>query len=168
METILSPKARVIIQNKKKLERELDIKITNRGKEVTIDGKPIKEYFAKNVIDAINFGFSVSDSLLLKKENFLFEIINIKDYTRSKNLERVRGRIIGKDGRTLKTLVQLTGCKFKMQNNDIGIIGEAEDMKTVQEGIINLIKGAKTSNVYGFLEKHQPEPIVDLGLKEKK
>lgn len=166
MEIIISEKSRKIVQNKRRLEKELGIKITNRGNEIKIDGPPLNEYFAKNAIEAINFGFSIQDSLLLKKENFIFEILNIKNYTRSKNLERVRGRIIGKGGRTLKVLSNITDCKLEMKNNELGIIGDSKNMKTIQEALINLIKGSKQSNVYSFLEKHQSKPILDLGLKD--
>ena len=38
----------------------------------------------------------------------LFEIINIKDYSKNKNLERIRGRLIGTQGKALKTLTDLT------------------------------------------------------------
>lgn len=167
METIISPKFRKIIQNKKKLESELNVKITNRGKEMTIQGKPIDEYFAKSVIDAINFGFSVSHALLIKKEDLLFEIINIKEHAISKNLERVRGRIIGAQGRTLKTLSHLTECFFEINDNEVGIIGEPEKIRSAQDSIISLVKGAKQSNVYKHLEKYRPGKIIDLGLKDK-
>ncbi len=170
METIkLDPqKTNPLFKNKKKLEKELKIKITLKEGDVLLEGRPLEEYFAKNVIEAIDFGFSINDALILKKEEFLFEIINIKNYTRSKNLERIRARIIGKKGTTLRTLSELTGCKFEIQNNDIGVIGEAENMKIVQEAIINLIRGTKQANTYSFLEKHQPKPLLDLGLKDDK
>ena len=115
----------------------------------------------------MNFGFPFSVAMLIKKEDFLFEIINIKEYTKRHDLERVRARIIGKSGKTLKTLQQLTKCFFELKNNEIGIVGDAESIKNAQEAVISLIKGTKQSNVYSFLEKHQVKPILDLGLKER-
>ncbi len=96
METIYCEKVPRIIKNKKKLEEELNIKIKNRGKEVTIEGTPENEYVAEKVIDALNFGFPFSIALLIKKEDNLFEIINIKDHTKRRDLKRIRARIIGK------------------------------------------------------------------------
>ena len=110
MKTILSEKLPRILKNKKRLEEKLNVKITNRGKEVSIRGKPSDEYIAEKVIDALNFGFPFSVAILIKEEDFIFEIINIKDYTKRHDLETVRARIIGKKGKTLKTLCGLTKC----------------------------------------------------------
>lgn len=154
-----------ILKNKKRLEKELAIKITNRGKEVYIDGNPEAEYIAEKVIEALNFGFPFSTALLLKRD-YLFEIINIKDHTHRKDLARIKARIIGTKGKTLQTLSQLTKCYFELKNNSIGIIGDPEYIKNAQESMIHLIKGAKQANVYSYLEKHQPKTEYDLGLKD--
>jgi ribosomal RNA assembly protein len=163
---IISEKLPRILKARKRLEKELKVKITNRGKEVYINGTPEREFVAEKVIEAIDFGFIVPVALLIKEENFLFEIVNIKKFTRSKNMEIVRGRMIGKEGKTKKTLCQLTDCFFEINNNDVGIIGPAENMKCAEEAVIALSRGAKQSNVYAFLEKNHPKPIIDLGLKE--
>lgn len=168
MKTIISEKLPRIIKSRKILEKQLKVKITNRGKEVTITGKPEDEYIATKVIDAINFGFSIPRALLINKEDYIFEIINIKEHTKRKDLKRIRARIIGKKGQTLRTLEELSKCFFELKNNEIGILGHPEYMENAQESIIHLIKGAKHGNVYAYLEKHQIEPVLDLGLKEKK
>jgi len=166
METIYCEKIPRIIKNKKKLEEELKVKIKNRGKEVTVEGKAEDEYIAEKVIDALNFGFPFSVALMIKEDDNLFEVINIKDYTKRKDLERIRARIIGKQGKSLATLHQLTKCNFELKDNSVGIIGDPEYIKNAQEAIISIIKGTKHANVYSHLEKHQVKPVIDLGLKE--
>lgn len=165
METIYCEKIPRIIKNKKRLEEKLNVKIKNRGKEVTIEGKPEDEYIAEKVIDALNFGFPFSIALRIKDENNTFEIMNIKDYTKRKDLKRIRARIIGKGGRSLATFHQLTKCNFELKDNSVGIIGNPEYIENAQEAITSLIKGSKHANVYSHLEKHQIKPVVDLGLK---
>lgn len=166
MKILLIEKLPRILYNKEKLEKELKIKITNRGKEVSISGKPEDEYIAEKVIDALEFGFSFSDAMLIKKEDFILEILSIKDYTKRDDLKKVRARIIGKEGKTLKVLSDLTDCNFELKDNFVGIIGEPEKIKNAQNAMISLIQGSKQSNVYARLEKLKPEPIVDLGLKK--
>jgi len=166
MKTILSEKLPRILKNKKRLEKKLNIKISNRGKEVQINGKPEDEYIAEKVIDALNFGFSFSVAISIKEEDLEFEILNIKNHTTRKDLERVRARIIGKGGKTLKTLNQLTKCNFEIKDNQIAIIGLPEYIENAQESVISIIKGAKQSNVYSHLEKNQLKPVLDLGLKK--
>lgn len=156
-----------IIKSKKKLEQILNVKITNRGKEVTITGKPEEEYTAEKVIEAINFGFRFSIAILIKEQGHIFEILNIKDHTRRKDLESIRARIIGKKGKTLQTLSNLTQCVFELKDNNVGIIGDPEHIENAQEAVIFIIKGSKQTNVYAHLEKHQIKPVKDLGLKDE-
>lgn len=165
MKKIISKKFPRLVKNKKRLEEKLEVKINNRGKEITISGPSVNEYIAEKVIEAIDLGFSISNALLIKEEDFTFEIINIKDHTKRKDLERIRARLIGSKGKTLKTLHNLTNCNFELKDNQIGIIGNPEDIENAQNAVIAIIKGAKQSNVYSFLEKHHPETIVDWGLK---
>jgi len=167
MKTIFSEKYSKIIRNKKQLEEELKVKIKIEGKNVSINGDADQEYIAEKVIDAINFGFPLSVALSIKNEDFLFEILNIKDYTKKKNLESVRARIIGKSGRTLRTLTNLSDCHFELKDNEVGIIGSPEQIKNAQDAVISIIQGTKQANVYAFLEKNKIKPIIDLGLKKE-
>ncbi len=156
-----------MIKARKQLEKELDVKISNSAKEVTIEGNPEEEYIAEKVIDAVDFGFSLEIALLIKDEDFLFEVINIKSHTKRTDLERIRARIIGTKRKTLNAIEQLTKCFFQVKGNEVAIIGDAEYIPNAQEAIISLIRGAKQANVYAYLEKHQVMPVIDLGLKIK-
>ena len=95
MITIISEKVARIIKNHRRLEKALNVKITNRGKEVSVSGGASEEEIAREVISALNFGFPFSVALSIKEQDFVFEVLNIKNYTHSKNLRRVRARIIG-------------------------------------------------------------------------
>lgn len=165
MKVIISEKFPRIVRNKKRLGEKLGVRINNRGKEIVIEGTSINEYAAEKVIEAIDFGFSLSTALLIKEEDFTFEVINIKDHTKRKDLERIRARLIGTQGKTLKTLHDLTNCSFELKDNRIGIIGNPEDIENAQNAAVAIIKGSKQSNVYNLLEKHHPKPIADWGLK---
>lgn len=166
MKTIIIEKIARIIKNRKRLENALNVKITNRGKEVTIDGSPEQEYEAAQTIEALNFGFPYKDAISIPEEGLLLEIINIKDYTGKSNMERVRGRVIGKGGKALKTLSTLTECAIEMVDNKIGIIGSPENIKRATEAIIIIIKGGKHSAAYNELEHNFPKPVYDLGLRD--
>lgn len=168
MKKLFCESFRKIIKNKEKLEKILGVKITNRGKEVFISGNAEDEFIAEMVIDAIEFGFPLTAALSIKREDNVLEILNIKDYTKRKDFESIRARIIGSGGKTIKNLDLLTKCHLELKGNRIGIIGDPEYIKTVQEALILLIRGSKQANVYSYLEKHQPTPIFDWGLKKRK
>lgn len=168
MKKLIVDKIERIIKSKDRLESELDVKIGINGKEISISGKPENEYTAEQVIEALDLGFPFSNALGIKKDDLLFEILNIKEFANQKNFERVRGRVIGKQGKALRTISSLSDCYLELNGNRLGIIGSAENIRTVEEACKLLVKGSKHSNVYAYLEKHRPEPIIDLGLKEVK
>ena len=168
MKKIFSEKFPRVIKNKKNLEKELNVKLKVDGTEITIDGESVDEYIAEKVITAIDFGFPLSVALMLKDDEYVFESLNIKDYTKKTNLVSVRARIIGKGGKTIKTLSDLTKCYFEIKDNQVGIVGNSEDIQNALQSIISIAQGSKQSNVYHYLEKHHPMPIFDLGLKEEK
>lgn len=168
MKIIIVDKLSKITKNRKRLENKLGVKISNRGREVKIEGNPEEEYVAEKVIDALNFGFGYSDAIQIKEEDFVFEKFSIKDYTHRKNLESVRARVIGTKGKTLNTVGELTGCVVELDGNEVGIIGPAELIKNAQDAVISIIQGAKQSYAYKMLEKNRPQPILDLGLRKEK
>jgi len=150
-----------VIKNKPKLEKQLKIKITNKGKNIFIDGKPENEFLAIEILKAIDMGFSTDCALELKQENIILQIVNIKDITKRHDLERVRARIIGTHGKTLKTLENLTECSLSLHDNQIGIIGDTEEIKDAIQSITSIIQGSKQSNVYARLEKQRKKKRLE-------
>lgn len=161
-------KAKRISKLRPYIEKELGVKIKISGREIIIEGDAEKEYLAEQVLDAINLGFEYEVALFLTQEDFMLEIINIKDHTKRVDLKTIRSRIIGRSRKALDTLENLTKCNFSLYENQIGIIGPAETIHLGKEAIILLIKGTKHGNVYAHLEKNQYTPVIDLGLKKIK
>ncbi len=150
-----------VIRSKKRLERELKVKITNKGHLVFVDAQPEKEFIAIEVLEAINAGFSADKALDLQQDNFMLQTVHIKDITKRNDLERVRARIIGTKGKTLKTLSNLTNCEIAMDDNEIGLIGPAEEMEDAVQAVTSLINGSKQGNVYGRLERQRKKKGQD-------
>ena len=153
MEVFFIPNIREVKKEKKFLERKLKIKINILGRKVTIQGDPLDEYEASLAFDAMSIGFSASTAAELKNENMIFEKLNIKDFSRKKNLEVIRGRLIGTHGKTKKTIEQIAGAKIKIKDNIIGIIAPAESIDSITTAITNIIRGSKQTNMYKYLER---------------
>lgn len=166
MATFYVEKIARVTKNKKRLEEFLRVKITVEGREVTIEGEGDKAYLAEQVIEALDLGFPYSQALTLaKEEDVMLHKVNLKEYSNQKNMERVRGRIIGTQGKALRTIGNLTECYLEIKENTVGIIGDAERVRTAEEAITSIAKGTKHANVYKFLEKAKPAPTIDLKLK---
>ena len=153
METIYFENTKEIKKAKEEIEKNLNVTITFTGKKAVIEGAPLNEYEAWNILDAISFGFSAKKALQLKESELSFKKINIKDFTRRKNMYDVRARIIGKEGKVKRTIENLSDCEMIIKDNVIGIIGYAESIDIVITALTNLIRGSKVSNVYNFLER---------------
>ncbi len=171
METIFFDRIGELKKEKLKLENQLSVKIFLSGKKAIIQGEPLDEYVASQVLDAMSFGFSARDALILREQDVLFRKINIKDFTRRKDLWDVKARIIGAKGQTKKTIEEISGCKTMLKDNTVGVIGPAESIDAAITALSNLIRGSKQANVYRYLEKQnrfRKEQLTDLGLKPYK
>jgi ribosomal RNA assembly protein len=146
-----------IIFHRNEIERELKVKITNQGRNIFIEGEAENEYLCLKIIEAINLGFSLEKALILKNDEYILHILNIKDATRRKDLERIRGRLIGTQGKTKENMKNLSDCEISVHDNKVGIIGE---ISCINEAILSLkllIQGSKQGNVYARLEKKKKE-----------
>jgi ribosomal RNA assembly protein len=153
MQEIYIEDIKKVILNKNKLEKELNVKITNKGKLFFVEGKGEDEYLALKVLEAIILDFSVDRALLLRNENIILQTLNIKDLTKRKDIRAVKSRIIGTRGKTLKNLNHLTDCWISLNDSQVGIIGDAELIENAIQAMTCLIQGSKWGNVYARLER---------------
>ncbi len=167
MQEIYLENLRKVLKNKNTLEKELEVKINNKGKNVFIDGDAEKEFIAIEILQAINLGFLIEKALLLKQEEIIFQTINIKEITKRHDLERVRARIIGTHGKTLQCLEGLSKCSLCLHYNQVGIIGNVEEIENAKQALRSLIQGSKQGNVYARLERLKKDKKKQTYLKNE-
>ncbi len=143
---------------KKEIESETKTKITIDSHEgdVFISGEDaLGLYSCREVIRAIGRGFNPDIARLLLKADYCFEFIDIKDYAgKSKDtLLRIKGRVIGADGKTRRLIEELTESYVCVYGKTIGIIGLSESASIAREAIEKLLRGSPHSTVYTFLER---------------
>jgi len=152
------------------IENKVKVKISFGKGSVGIKGNELNEFLVEQIIRAVDFGFHVEDALLLVNEDFVLEFISIKEHTRRKNLEDVRSRVIGTDGKAKRTIEKLTGCVIVVNDNIVGLIVDSIHLDSVVQALESLIRGAKHGNVFAYLEKQnvgrRKFDNEDLGLKE--
>jgi len=158
------PKARVNVligkegRDKKRIEEELNVKIEIKGNEITIKGEDsLNSWTAQRIVKAIARGFSPQVALLLKNENYVFDLLDIKDWVgRSKKaLVRLKGRVIGREGKAKKTIEEMCNVHISIYGKTIAIIGKAYNVDLARKAIVRLLEGAKHSTVYRMLEKNR-------------
>ena len=116
----------------------------------------VKMYSTKEIIKAIARGFNPDIALQLLKSDFCFEIVNINDFIKARNqLNRLRGRVIGTDGKARKNIEELTDTRICVYGKTIGIVGEAESVALARNAIESLLSGSTHASVYKWLEKNR-------------
>ncbi len=119
---------------------------------------------AVKVVEAINRGFSPERAFqLMKDSDLVLEVIDLSavvDTTRQ--LERIRGRIIGRAGRSREQIEDMTGTSISVHGKTISIIGAFEQVKTARTAVEMLVNGVSHETVYSFLDKKKRESKQDL------
>ncbi|MCK4521166.1 MAG: RNA-processing protein [Nanoarchaeota archaeon] len=159
------PKERVAVligtkgKIKKTLEQETKTKIEVDSKEgdVFISGEDALTLLTiKDIITAIGRGFNPDIALSLLKSDYAFELINISDFFDSrKGLVRIKGRVIGRDGKSRMVIEELSECQICVYGKTIGIIGRAENTGIARRAVDMLLRGATHASVYRWLEKQR-------------
>ena len=160
------PKERVAVligkagQTKKDIEQATKtlLEIDPKEGDVFIKGKDgLHIYTAKEVVTAIGRGFNPEIALLLLKVDYSFEMINLTDFTgKSKDSQlRLKGRIIGKKGKTRELIEELTETYISVYGKTVSIIGSTECVSFARRAIEMLIEGSTHSSVYKWLENHR-------------
>jgi ribosomal RNA assembly protein len=147
---------------KKEIEEETKTKLnidSNEGDVFVLGEDALGLYSAREVIKAVGRGFNPDVALLLLKPDFVFEVINLPDYAgKSKdNLLRLKGRVIGKEGKARRVIEELTSCSICVYGKTISIIGLAENVGIAKQAIDTLLRGSTHANIYKFLEKKRRE-----------
>ncbi|MEM1550469.1 MAG: KH domain-containing protein [Candidatus Bathyarchaeia archaeon] len=115
---------------------------------------------AKDVVLAIGRGFSPERAFrLLNSEDVVLDIIDLRGFLgkSESELRRVRGRIIGKDGKARKMIEELSGALVSVYGHTVVLIGDFEQVNIAREAILKLINGAEHSTVYKFLQRKRQE-----------
>ena len=140
-------------------QTECSLDISKEGDVVISGDDGLKLYTAKDIIKAIGRGFNPKVALLLLKTDYAFELIDMKDIAgKSKNtLQRLKGRVIGKGGKSREEIERLTDTNITVYGKTIGIIGEQVQVSLSRQAVAMLLQGSMHKTVFQFLEKKKKE-----------
>lgn len=149
-------------QIKKNIEADTktQIKIDSLEGDIFIHGEDaLGLYTAREVIRSIGRGFNPEIAKLLLKQDYVFEYIGLNEFAgKSKNtLLRLKGRVIGKEGRSRKLIEELSEAYISVYGKSISIIGTAESSSIAKRAVEALLRGSTHATVYKWLEKKRRE-----------
>lgn len=110
---------------------------------------------AQNIVKAIGHGFSPERASRLLEEDQVLEVIDVRQYVGDKpnHVKRALGRVIGEEGKTRRTLEELTGTYISIYDNYVSIIGDYETTSIAKRAIEMLLEGRMHSTVYRYVER---------------
>ena len=142
---------------KERIENETGCKININSKTGVVRivcEDPISFMKVQDVIKAIAHGFNPDIAMrLLQDDMMVLEIIDLTSYVSPKHLERIKGRIIGKEGKMRKYIEDVLNVNVSIYGKTVAIIGDAESVAVAREAIEMLVEGAQHSTVQRFLER---------------
>ncbi|MEM3623205.1 MAG: KH domain-containing protein [Candidatus Bathyarchaeia archaeon] len=157
----LDGKTKKIIEEKLSVE----LKIESETGDVTLmlaenANDPSLLFKAKDVVTAIGRGFSPEHAFrLIHDEEAILDVIDLRTiFGRSESdIKRVKGRIIGMNGKTRKIIEELTDANICVYGHTVSIIGNIDQTQAAREAIQMLINGSQHSTVYRFLHRKRRE-----------
>jgi len=107
----------------------------------------------RNIIQAIGRGFSPRRALALINEDFDIMVLDLEDYVGASrsNQERVKGRLIGREGKSRTLLEELTECHVSVYGGTVALIGTYDMLPIAREAVEMLINGAFHKTVWNHL-----------------
>lgn len=111
---------------------------------------------ARDIVTAIGHGLNPEYALKLVEDDYIVVFIDITDHVpTTKNLKRIKGRIIGENGKSKRNIEELTKTHIVIDdtNNIVVIMGNYENVMLARDAIIKLIKGAEHGSVYRFIKR---------------
>ncbi|MFA5364841.1 MAG: KH domain-containing protein [Candidatus Bathyarchaeia archaeon] len=150
-----------VIERKLHVHLEVDSEDGNVQITLPVNAEdPTVLFRAKEVVIAIGRGFSPEHAFrLLDDEEILLEIIDFRETVgRSpSDLKRLKGRVIGKEGKTRRIIEEMSEADISVYGHTIGIIGYPDQSSIAREAVSMLIGGSLHGTVYRYLQKKRRE-----------
>jgi ribosomal RNA assembly protein len=148
---------------KKSIEEKLSVELqidSETGDVTVVMGENVTDpsmlFRAKDVITAVGRGFSPEHAFrLIRDEEAVLDILDLRTvFGKSEaDIIRVKGRIIGMNGKTRMIIEELTDTNIAVYGHTVGIIGTLEQAQVAREAIEMLIRGSMHATVYRFLQR---------------
>ena len=160
---LVGPEGRVKAYIEQKLNVELQIESESGGVTVLLSEQandPSVLFRAKDVVSAIGRGFSPEQAFrLIRNEDDIFDFIDLRAiFGRSESdIKRIKGRIIGANGKTRSLIEELTEANVVVYGHTIGFIGTFGQVDVARNAVQMLINGNQHHSVYKYLQKKRSD-----------
>jgi len=155
-----------MIQRKSGIRIKVDVEGEVLFDENSNPNDPVMSLKLMDVIKAVGRGFNPDKAMRLFEDDEYFEIFDLKEIAgdRPNQLGRVRGRLIGTNGKTRALIEDLTGCYMSVYGNTVGLIGNSISLPVARHAVELILNGSEHATVYHYLESQRPRlRIAEMG-----
>jgi ribosomal RNA assembly protein len=160
MQFVRIPEERVSVligsggETKRMIEARTNCRLSISDGEVSVEGEPLDEWAVRDIVHAIGRGFSPDKAVTLKNDGYVFEYIELEEFAGSqKSRARLKGRVIGEDGRTRRHIERTSGAMISVYGKTVGFIGPYDSVSMAKEAVTMLLNGSRHQSVYKMMEK---------------
>lgn len=114
-------------------------------------------YVAREVVTAVGRGFHPDTALKLTDMESSFIVLPLPESGKKKYLLRIKGRLIGSEGKTRHIIEEMTETHISVYGKTVAIIGQQEHALAARKAVEMLLEGSPHAHVYRFLEKKRRE-----------
>lgn len=142
------------------IERRLgvDLEIDSESGDVRVSLRPetpdpTSVFRARDIVMAIGRGFAPERAFRLLDEDSSLGVIDLREYfgRSESDIRRVKGRVIGMNGKTRRLIEELSGANISVYGHTIAIIGGPSQFEVARNAVEMLIEGREHRSVYRFL-----------------
>ena len=159
-------------KNKKRIEATFQVNLTVDSETGNVEITPQTNqtdvsvlFTVRNISQAIGRGFSPKRAMTLLNEDQDILVLDLEEYvgTSRNALNRVKGRIIGKEGKSRALLEELTECLISVYGGTVAMIGSYEMLPVAKEAVEMLINGAFHKTVWNHLYAYRRKMKKERG-----
>lgn len=131
---------------------------------ITNEEDVLAEIRSIDIIKAIGRGFSPERARkLLEDEEMVLDLIDISDAADTpQKLARIRGRIIGRNGKAREQIENMTGTEISVYGKTVGIIGLTDQVLDAHTAVSMLINGSDHNSVFNYLDRKRKDAKMDM------
>jgi ribosomal RNA assembly protein len=161
--TLIGPEGKFKSYIEEQMHVKLEIDSQDGGVKIILSegtSDPSMLLRAKDVVTAIGRGFAPETAFrLIRNEDDIFDLVDLRlVFGRSESdIKRIKGRIIGADGKTRKLIEELTEADVVVYGHTIGIIGSFEQADAARNAVQMIVEGCQHHSVYKYLQRKRTE-----------
>ena len=116
-----------------------------------------------DVIRAIGRGMAPSRAITLLEDDVHLKMYDIREWVgrQPNQIKRMRGRIIGRNGRIRELIEELSGVELVVYRSTVVVVGDIDSLTIGSAAVERVLSGAEHGTVLKYLESERRRQRVE-------